>query len=109
MVNLSYGAINRFPRFGYEEHVEDQNRDDGMNAPQGTTDVMEKSPWQKYVLWFAAGCCSVGLLSICAILTSQMFETSLPQDGLLGNIAITIHQPWFPSNRRRKLVRTPAL
>ena len=21
-----------------------------------TTDVMEKSPWPKYVLWFAAGC-----------------------------------------------------
>lgn len=21
-----------------------------------TTDVLEKSPWQKYVLWFAAGC-----------------------------------------------------
>ena len=27
-----------------------------MFETSGTTDVMEKSPWQKYVLWFAAGC-----------------------------------------------------
>ncbi|MBI1740367.1 MAG: hypothetical protein HYR57_05750, partial [Candidatus Koribacter versatilis] len=31
-----------------------------------TTDVMEKSPWQKYVLWFAAGC-------LVTILISYMF------------------------------------
>jgi hypothetical protein len=27
-----------------------------MFETSGTTDVMEKSPWQKYALWFAAGC-----------------------------------------------------
>jgi len=27
-----------------------------MFETSGTTDVMEKSPWQKYVLWFVAGC-----------------------------------------------------
>jgi len=27
-----------------------------MFETSGTTDVMEKSSWQKYVLWFAAGC-----------------------------------------------------
>ncbi|HKN73492.1 MAG TPA: hypothetical protein VJX30_20835 [Terriglobales bacterium] len=27
-----------------------------MFETSGTTDVMEKSPWQKCVLWFAAGC-----------------------------------------------------
>jgi len=27
-----------------------------MFETSGITDVMEKSPWQKYVLWFAAGC-----------------------------------------------------
>lgn len=27
-----------------------------MFETSGTTDVLEKSPWQKYVLWFAAGC-----------------------------------------------------
>ena len=27
-----------------------------MFETSGTTDVMEKSPWPKYVLWFAAGC-----------------------------------------------------
>jgi hypothetical protein len=26
-----------------------------MFETSGTTDLMEKSPWQKYVLWFAAG------------------------------------------------------
>ena len=27
-----------------------------MFETTGITDVMEKSPWRKYVLWFAAGC-----------------------------------------------------
>jgi hypothetical protein len=27
-----------------------------MFETSGTTDVMEKSPWQKNLLWFAAGC-----------------------------------------------------
>ena len=27
-----------------------------MFETSGTTDVLEKSPWQKHVLWFAAGC-----------------------------------------------------
>jgi hypothetical protein len=27
-----------------------------MFETSGITDVMEKSPWQKYALWFAAGC-----------------------------------------------------
>jgi hypothetical protein len=27
-----------------------------MFETSGTTDVMEKGPWQKYLLWFAAGC-----------------------------------------------------
>jgi hypothetical protein len=27
-----------------------------MFETSGTTDVMEKSPWQKYLLWFIAGC-----------------------------------------------------
>ena len=27
-----------------------------MFETSGTTDVMETSPWRKYVLWFAAGC-----------------------------------------------------
>jgi len=27
-----------------------------MFEASGITDVMEKSPWQKYALWFAAGC-----------------------------------------------------
>ena len=27
-----------------------------MFETSGTTDVMEKIPWRKYVLWFAAGC-----------------------------------------------------
>jgi hypothetical protein len=27
-----------------------------MFETSGTTDVMEKNSWQKYVLWFAAGC-----------------------------------------------------
>jgi len=27
-----------------------------MFETSGTTEVMEKSPWQKYLLWFAAGC-----------------------------------------------------
>jgi len=27
-----------------------------MFETSGTTDVMETTPWQKYVLWFAAGC-----------------------------------------------------
>ena len=27
-----------------------------MFETSGITDVLEKSPWQKYVLWFAAGC-----------------------------------------------------
>jgi hypothetical protein len=27
-----------------------------MFETSGTTDLMEKVPWQKYVLWFAAGC-----------------------------------------------------
>lgn len=27
-----------------------------MFETSGTTDVMEKSAWQKYMLWFAAGC-----------------------------------------------------
>src|ERR1039458_1864624 len=31
-------------------------REGEMFGTSGTTDVMEKSPWQKYVLWFAAGC-----------------------------------------------------
>jgi len=36
-----------------------------MFETSGITDVMEKSPWQKYVLWFAAGC-------FATILTSYM-------------------------------------
>jgi hypothetical protein len=35
------------------------------------------------------------------------YRAIMPQDGLLENIAITSHSPWFPANKRRKLVRTP--
>jgi len=33
-----------------------------MFETSGTTDVMEKSSWQKYVLWFAAGCVVTALV-----------------------------------------------
>jgi hypothetical protein len=33
-----------------------------MFETSGTTDVMEKSQWQKYVLWFAAGCLATILI-----------------------------------------------
>jgi len=34
-----------------------------MFETSGITDVLEKSPWQKYVLWFAAGCFATILIS----------------------------------------------
>ena len=35
------------------------------------------------------------------------YRAIMPQDGLLGNIAITVIDSWFPANKRRTLVRMP--
>jgi len=36
-----------------------------MFETSGITDVMERSPWQRYALWFAAGCLvTIGIFSV---------------------------------------------
>jgi len=41
-----------------------------MFETSGTTDVMEKSPWPKYLLWFAAGCVVTILISYTLLIPS---------------------------------------
>jgi hypothetical protein len=41
-----------------------------MFETSGTSDVMEKSPWQKYVLWFAAGCLATILIFYLLVIPS---------------------------------------